>query len=60
MTDDQRLIEDLIPVDAINDVAQKEKIGHAGNPPAQAPSLVGSTTACRRSRRGLRDARAQR
>jgi putative DNA methylase len=33
MTDDQRLIEDLIPVHAINYVAQKEKIGHAATHP---------------------------
>ena len=29
MTDDRRLIEDLIPIHAINEVAQREKIGHA-------------------------------
>jgi putative DNA methylase len=29
MTDDRRLIEDYIPIDAINVVAQREKIGHA-------------------------------
>ncbi len=28
MTNDRRLIEDLIPVEAINEVAQREKIGH--------------------------------
>jgi putative DNA methylase len=33
MTDDQRLIEDLIPIHAINYVAQKEKIGHAATHP---------------------------
>jgi putative DNA methylase len=33
MTDDQRLIEDLIPIHAINYVAQREKIGHAANHP---------------------------
>jgi putative DNA methylase len=29
VSDDRRLIEDLIPVEAINEVAQREKIGHA-------------------------------
>ena len=33
MTDDRRLIEDLIPVQAINEVAQREKIGHAATHP---------------------------
>ncbi|MBA3420547.1 MAG: DUF1156 domain-containing protein, partial [Thermoleophilaceae bacterium] len=33
MTDDRRLIEDLIPVEAINEVAQREKIGHAATHP---------------------------
>jgi putative DNA methylase len=33
MTDDRRLIEDLIPVEAINEVAQREKIGHAKTHP---------------------------
>ncbi len=29
MSDDRRLIEDFIPIEAINEVAQREKIGHA-------------------------------
>jgi putative DNA methylase len=33
VTDDRRLIEDLIPVEAINEVAQREKIGHAATHP---------------------------
>jgi putative DNA methylase len=33
MTNDRRLIEDLIPVEAINEVAQREKIGHAATHP---------------------------
>lgn len=33
MSDDRRLIEDLIPVAAINEVAQREKIGHAKTHP---------------------------
>jgi putative DNA methylase len=33
MGDDRRLIEDLIPVAAINEVAQREKIGHAKTHP---------------------------
>ncbi len=33
MSDDRRLIEDLIPVQAINEVAQREKIGHAATHP---------------------------
>ncbi len=33
MSEDRRLIEDLIPVDAINAVAQREKIGHAKTHP---------------------------
>ncbi len=33
MSDDRRLIEDLIPVEAINEVAQREKIGHAKTHP---------------------------
>jgi putative DNA methylase len=33
MSDDRRIIEDLIPVEAINEVAQREKIGHAANHP---------------------------
>jgi putative DNA methylase len=33
VSDDRRLIEDLIPVEAINKVAQKEKIGHAKTHP---------------------------
>lgn len=34
MTDDRRLIEDLIPVNAINEVAQREKTGRGANHPA--------------------------
>jgi putative DNA methylase len=33
VTDDRRLIEDFIPVEAINTVAQREKIGHATRHP---------------------------
>jgi putative DNA methylase len=33
VSDDRRLIEDLIPVQAINEVAQREKIGHADTHP---------------------------
>jgi putative DNA methylase len=33
VTDDRRLIEDLIPVEAINEVGQREKIGHAATHP---------------------------
>lgn len=33
MSDDRRLIEDLLPVAAINEVAQREKIGHAKTHP---------------------------
>ncbi|HET7485597.1 MAG TPA: DUF1156 domain-containing protein [Solirubrobacterales bacterium] len=33
MSDDRRLIEDLIPVEAINEVAQREKIGNAKTHP---------------------------
>jgi putative DNA methylase len=33
VSEEHRLIEDLIPVDAINEVAQREKIGHATNHP---------------------------
>ncbi len=33
MSDDKRIIEDLIPVAAINEVAQREKIGHAATHP---------------------------
>jgi putative DNA methylase len=34
VSDDRRLIEDLIPVDAINEVAQREKTGRGANHPA--------------------------
>lgn len=33
MTADRRLIEDLLPIEAINEVAQREKIGHAKTHP---------------------------
>jgi putative DNA methylase len=33
VSDDRRIIEDLIPVQAINEVAQREKIGHAATHP---------------------------
>jgi putative DNA methylase len=33
VSDDKRIIEDLIPVEAINEVAQREKIGHAATHP---------------------------
>jgi putative DNA methylase len=33
VSDDRRIIEDLIPVEAINEVAQREKIGHAATHP---------------------------
>ena len=33
MSEDRRLIEDMIPVEAINEVAQREKIGHAATHP---------------------------
>jgi putative DNA methylase len=33
VSDDRRLIEDLIPVEAINEVAQREKISHAATHP---------------------------
>ena len=33
MNSDRRLIEDFLPVEAINVVAQREKIGHAGTHP---------------------------
>jgi putative DNA methylase len=33
MSDDRRIIEDVIPVEAISEVAQREKIGHAATHP---------------------------
>jgi putative DNA methylase len=33
VSDDRRIIEDLIPVEAINEVAQREKIGHSATHP---------------------------
>jgi putative DNA methylase len=33
VSNDKRIIEDLIPVEAINEVAQREKIGHAATHP---------------------------
>jgi putative DNA methylase len=33
LSDERRLIEDFIPVEAINEVAQREKIGHAARHP---------------------------
>ena len=34
MSSDKRIIEDLIPVEAINEVAQREKIGRGAGHPA--------------------------
>lgn len=35
MSDNRRLIEDLIPIDAINALSQLEKVGHAGTHPSR-------------------------
>ena len=59
MSDDRRLIEDLIPVEAINEVAPAREDRPRRAAPAQAAPLVGAPAARGRPGGRLRDARAR-